>query len=131
MYDSSMSKEIVPTNSFRDYILEKLAISGETHESLAKRIGVAKSTVSTWINEGLLPKYPTMKKVSKGLGVPLEEVINAVEGDYKPISKVQREVLEIQKKYSEDTIFALIQSFPREKLQALIDVQLGNMEGQK
>lgn len=97
-YDSSMESKI------RDYLLEKQAVNGWKQDEMAGVIGVPKGTLSRWLHGTVLPDYDSMRKIADGLQVPMQEVLDARDGKYKPMSKAKREGVEITKKYDPESV---------------------------
>jgi transcriptional regulator with XRE-family HTH domain len=89
---------------FSRFLLDKMAEKNWNPSQLANAVGVHRGTVGRWIKEGLLPSFETMKKIAKGLGVPLQVVIDAVEGRYDSLSDYEREAVEITRRYAKESI---------------------------
>lgn len=89
---------------FARFLLDKMAEKNWNSSQLANAIGVHRGTVGRWIKEDLLPSFETMKKISKGLSVPLQTVIDAVEGRYDSMTRYEREAVEIINRYAKESI---------------------------
>jgi transcriptional regulator with XRE-family HTH domain len=105
--------------TFADYLREKMAEMDLNDSQLARKIDVHRGTVGRWLNEGILPEYPNMKKAAEGLGVPIQEVIDAVEGRYKPLTEMQRQALTLKRKYTPEDIAELVKELQPERYEKL------------
>lgn len=92
------------SNSFADYLYEKMAQNDWNDSQLARKIGVHRGTVSRWLKEGKQPELANIRKVAKGLSVAIDEVMAAIEGRYKVMSADERDALEILNRYSPQAI---------------------------
>jgi len=121
LYDDEMESKL------RDYLLEKQALNNWQQDEMAEKLKVPKGTLSRWLSGTNEPKLNSLKLIAEGLGVPLQEVINVVEGKYKPLSSLEREALEIQNRYTKESIalayeelFGQIQKHTPEKVLKLL-----------
>ena len=109
IYDPVMEPRI------REYLLEKQAIHGWTQEEMASALGVKKPSLNRWLHGHFIPDYESMKKIAAGLGVPIQEVLDARDGKYQPMSQAEREALEIGKKYSPEAILVAVEAIVKSK----------------
>jgi transcriptional regulator with XRE-family HTH domain len=93
-------------SKIREYLLEKQAMNGWKQDDMAAALGVPKATLSRWLHGHFLPGYEAMKKIAKGLKVPLQEVLDAREGRYVPMREAERQAIEINNKYGTDAVLA-------------------------
>src|SRR5882757_6447833 len=91
-------------NKIPDYLLEKMAIHDWTQQELADKVGVSKGTISRWINQPGDLDVSSMKKIASGSKVPLQEILDVMEGQYTPLSKAERGAIEIRNKYDAEAI---------------------------
>jgi transcriptional regulator with XRE-family HTH domain len=100
------------SSSFSEYLLEKMALLElEKDADLARKLDFSRATINRWLHEKVTPGYTSMRKIAKNLGVPIQEVIDAVEGKYIPISEGERNAIVVEKRYGsnlDETIDALI-----------------------
>ena len=55
----------------------------ETQAAFAKALGVARVTVTKWELGAGCPRVPTLYRLSELLGVPMDEVVRAIEASKK------------------------------------------------
>lgn len=104
----------------RDYLLEKQAINGWTQEEMAAKIGVPIGTLNRWLHGHFVPRYEAMQKIAFGLKVPMQEVLDAREGRYKPLSVAARKALEIRRLYDKEALREYFRLLPAEELADLL-----------
>jgi transcriptional regulator with XRE-family HTH domain len=93
-------------SKIHDFLLEKMAVNGWSQQELADKIGVSKGTISRWINQPGENELDlsSLKKIAAALQLPLQEVVDVTQGIYKPLSKRERDAIEIRKRYDAETI---------------------------
>lgn len=98
LYDSCMESKL------RDYLLEKQVINKWKQGEMAEQLKVPKGTLSRWLSGQFEPDLPSLRKIAQGLGVSLQEVVDAAEGKFRPMSKFQRDAIEIKNKYDAEAV---------------------------
>jgi DNA-binding transcriptional regulator YiaG len=64
-----------------DRMRRALRVSGVSVEEIADYLGVARGTVSTWINGRIVPRKSTMRLFALKTGVPLEWLETGAQGE--------------------------------------------------
>ena len=64
-----------------NYIYKRRKRMGLTQEKLAERLGVSKSAVAKWETDGGLPDRDNLRKLSEVLGVPVDDLHKAIDGE--------------------------------------------------
>ena len=62
-------------------VLRKTA--GMDQVQLAEKLGVSNTAVSMWETGAAFPRVPTLYRLSELLGVPMDEVVRAIEASRK------------------------------------------------
>lgn len=95
-------------NKLKEFLLEQFALKNLSQSQFCEISGIAKSSVSKWVNHGAVPETPSILAMSKALNVPPNLIFEAIQGKWKPMPECKRKAYEIANKYDTDAILASV-----------------------
>jgi len=91
-------------NLLSELLKDKMIQKNWTYDQMSSAIGVGRSNLHKWINDGVLPDTKNLVKIADGLGIGLGEIIDALEGRYIPMDEADREAIAICRRYKPESI---------------------------